>query len=283
MDNENAVGSETAENVDQQLEQMRQEEIAQPEKTEQTSEGDGSQPEKTPDQRVVPLAALHEERQARKAMKQELEAMRQESARNMQVFEQRLQQMLNPPKAVPTLQDDPIASFDHRINQVAETNQQLLRQMQAERQERNNMDQIKSLANHVTSQEAQFVQRNPDYEEAVSHLKGLRVRELVTLGASEEQAVAREAQERMQAALVWAHNGQNPAEVAYNLAKVRGFQGKPSAGQKIESQQRGIASSRTLGSGGSVSNALTAEALLKMSDEDFDKLSSADWKKAMGG
>lgn len=286
MDQETAAGGDTTDNVDQQLEQMRQEETHEPEVVSESADtaGDaGNEPQKTQEQKQVPLAALHEERARRKEMQQRLDQMEMARQRDMQVLNERLQQLINPAKQLPPVQEDPIGNFDARLSEVTQTNQQLLQTIQQERQQRAQVEHIQTLAQGLKAREEQFVAQNPDYQSAIDHMTSMRVRELQAMGASEEQAVNREYQERAQAALTWANNGMNPAEVAYNLAKARGFQPKPTASQKIETQQRGMAASRSLGSGGGVSNALTAESILKMTDAEFDKLTTADFKKAMGG
>lgn len=283
MDNEIATGGDTAENVDAQLEQMRQEEANTPEVTNEAPEAPEQTQERAPEQKQVPLAALHEERQARRQLKQELEQLRQERAADMQRFEQRLQQLVNPPKPPPARDEDPVGYMDERLNQVTQTNQQLLQTIQQERQERQAVQQLQQLAGSVQEREKQFIAQTPDYYDAVKHLARSRVEELMVFGATEEQAIEQEANERLQFAFTQLQNGRNPAELAYNLAKKRGYTGQASVTDKIQTQQRGMAGSRSLGSGGGVSNGLSAEALLKMSDEEFDKLSPAQWKKAWGG
>jgi hypothetical protein len=107
-----------------------------------------------------------------------------------------------------------------------------------------------------------------------------------------EAIAERVGQEQAQAALQWAQQGMNPAEVAYALAKARGYQPKgqttqqpqQTAEEKIAAQQRGTSAARGLGSGGGATRGkLTAQALASMSDEDFAKLTDAEFKQAMGG
>jgi hypothetical protein len=202
----------------------------------------------------------------------------------MQRLEARLQALQAPPQAIPDVSVDPVANFDRRIGDLTAQNQQVLQNMQAAQARQEQQAQIHRLTNAVQMQEAQFVQTAPDYNEAVNHLREVRKQELIAFGYDEDQAAQEAQNELVRTAFQLAAQGKNPAQVAYNLAKVRGYVVKTQSGpQKIESQQRVGAASRTLGGGGAVSNKLTAEALLNMDDAEFEALSKSQWRTAMGG
>jgi hypothetical protein len=111
----------------------------------------------------------------------------------------------------------------------------------------------------------------------------------MALGHDEDQAKEIAQNEIDQAAMQWAHQGRNPAQIAYEFAKARGYtpkaqQQQQSASEKIAAQQKGTAAARSLGGGGAPNaGKLTAEALANMSDEDFSKLTDAQFSQAMGG
>lgn len=258
------------------------------------AEKQSPEPEKQPEQqeepgkkeeKVVPLAALHEERQRRKELQQRIEAAEAQRQRDMQILEQRLQALQSPPQPLPSVDDNPVANFDRRIGQLSEQQEQVLRTMQESQARQEQQQQIQRLASVVQTNEAQFVKSAPDYTDAVNHLREVRKQELMVLtGADEMQAAEMVQNELMQTAFKLAAAGKNPAEVAYNLAKARGYVVKTQTGaQKIEAQQKVGAASRSLGTGGAVNNRLTAEALLSMDDAEFEALSKSEWRKAMGG
>ena len=60
-----------------------------------------------------------------------------------------------------------------------------------------------------------------------------------------------------------ASQGKNPAQIAYQLAKVRGYTpaNAVTAEQKMAIQQKGAQASRSLGGGGSKAAGLSAQAL----------------------
>ncbi len=250
-----------------------------PEKQESTEDEPAKKEEK-----VVPLAALHEERQRRKEFQQRFEAAEAQRMQDMQRLEQRLQALQAPPQPLPDVATDPVANFDRRIGELTAQQQQVLQNMQASQARQEQQAQIQRLTSTVQTQEAQFAQSAPDYNEAVNHLREVRKQELIAFGYDEDQAATEAQNELVRTAFQLAAQGKNPAQVAYNLAKVRGYVVKTQTGvQKIEAHQKVSAASRSLGGGGAVRNNLTAEALLSMDDAEFDALSKSDWRKAMGG
>lgn len=292
MSTENSGGSaeNTATESEVTLESMEQAEIAE-QQTEQSESSEKTEPvaeEKTlvKEEKVVPYGALHEERMERQRLARELKQEREQTAQTMARMNQRLEQLANPPKQIPGVDVDPVANFDHRLNEVSQNQRQILEVQQQRDQQAAQHAAVQRLAGAVVSSVQSFAKDKPDYQEAINFLDDFRVRELQVFGVPEDQARQQAVQERDTAALQWAHGGQNAAELAYSFAKARGFQGKAvqSPAQKIEAQQKGQLAARSLGGGGAVTaGKLTAEAIANMSNEEFEKLSASDWKKAMGG
>ena len=278
-------GAPESGDIDNQLTQMREAETGQVQ--EAKAEDAKTEPEqgevKVKEEKVVPLAALHEERNALKQLQQEIARQRE----MMEKVNQRLEVLMNPKQPEPD-RSDPVQYLDHKIGQVSEQTRQLLEQQQRVQAEQQQQQYFGQLAQRINTSEAAFAQETPDYVEAVKYLDTARVRELMVFGIPQEQAAMQAAQERVQAALQWAHSGQNPAQIAYEFAKARGYAPKTaqvqvSAQDKIAAQQKGVAAAKSLGSGGATTGKLTAEALANMSDEEFAALSDAQFRKAMGG
>lgn len=288
----NAESAESSE-VDSQLAEMHSAEGA------ETTEGaagqdtvEGAGEEKPEVRKVVPLAALHEERKARQELQRQIAERDRAHAEQMARINQRLEQMANPQQrqAIPDKIEQPVDYLDHRLNDIAAQQQAILQDRQAEHQQRQQAAYVEQLQHRIVGAESVFFKETPDYGDAIKFLDESRVRELQVFGADEGQARQQAIQERIQAALKWAHEGRNPAELAYGFAKARGYQGKAaqqaqqSPADKIAAQQRGTAAARSLGGGGGVTaGKLTAEALANMSDEDFAKVSEAQFRQVMGG
>jgi hypothetical protein len=241
---------------------------------------------------VVPLAALHEERARRKELAASIEQMRTEQARRDAILEQRFAKLaeLREQAQMPSFEENPAEHLRHGQQQLQQTVQQIAEANRVQNEQRQQMAYVQQLAGVVQQRVAQFAQAAPDYFDAVSFLQKQRAAELEADGADPSIAEQQAQRELDALALDRTQRGQNPAEVAYKLAKARGFTPKPaqpqqpSAAEKLQTQQKGVAASRTLGSGGAAQNKLSLEALASMSDDDFAEATKGNnWQKLFGG
>ena len=255
---------------------------------EPTAQADEPQEPQQPDSRTVPLAALHEERQRRKELAAEVQRIREEQARRDALIEQRLAAITEARQQAqtPSFDENPAEHLRYGQQQLQQTVQQIAEANRQAEQQRQQAAVVQQLAGLVQQHEAVFVQSAPDYNDAVTYLRNQRAAELMADGADEVQAAQIAHRELVNLALQRAHQGQNPAEAAYKIAKARGYSPKPTtptAAEKLQTQQRGVAASKTLGSGGPASNKITAEALASMSDDEFAELTKGNnWQKIMG-
>jgi hypothetical protein len=220
--------------------------------------------------RTIPLAVLLEEREKRQTLE-----------RNQAVLADRLdrltraQQDLAKPRE-PAAEPDPITRLQQTERYIAD--QQRAAEQHAQTQ------QIYSIA---AQHENQFTATTPDYREAVTYLAEQRGRELELQGMTDPM----ERQQHLQRDwLALAYNaattGRNTAEIAYQLAKARGWAPRPPAvangatngaapaqiaEQRATTLQRGAAAAQSLsGMGGSPARAgTTLENLLQMSEKEF--------------
>lgn len=240
------------------------------------------------DSRVVPLAALHEERSKRRELAAQVEAERRTREEMERRFEARLQAIARsatPQKQVPSLEENPVGHLSHKLDVMQSQQQALMQQSQAEREAAQLAEYESALAAKVQHEERVFAATHPDYVDAVKHLHAVRLRELNALGVDDAQAEMQSARELRELAYVTSAKGQSPAEIAYKFAQARGYVGKqPDAAQRIQTAQRGAAAATSLGNGASTgSGAMGARELLAMSDEEFAKATSGDkWRKLMG-
>lgn len=214
-----------------------------PETEAESDQGEGK------DDRKVPLAALHEEREKRKALQQEL----QKHTQKLDDFEKRwatLQERLadgkeDKPKE-PSFEDAPLDHLKMRTDQFAEfqRRQSEMQQMAAAQAQ---------IAQQVGGYEAQFKQANPDYFDAVAHAKAARVQDHMLYGITEDRARQIVDQEAARLAMVAMQQGKDPASAFYDYAKSRGYQkAAPAAasGASVTDINKIREQTKSLGAGG---------------------------------
>lgn len=229
-----------------------------------------ARPEPSPGDRTIPLAALLEEREKRQKLERDHAVLADRLERIS-----RAQQDLARPRE-PAVEPDPI------------TRLQTLEQREAERlraaEEHAQTQQIYSIA---AQHENQFTATTPDYREAVTYLAEQRGRELELQGMTNPMQRQQQLQQDwLSLAYNAATTGRNTAEIAYQLAKARGWAPKPAAlanggsnghapaqiaEQRATTLQRGAAASQSLSAaGGAPARAgTTLENLLQMSEKEF--------------
>jgi hypothetical protein len=277
--------SQASGDIDAQLAEMHSAETQTEETQTETRTEEGCEAEKPEVKKVVPLAALHEERRERQRLQRQIEENQRAHAEAMQRINQRLEALV-PKQQLPDREQQPVEYLDHRLNELTATQRQILERDQQREQAAQQQAALQQVASVVMETAAAFRESTPDFPEALKHLNETRTRQLTVLGMAEDQARAQATKELDQAAIQWTVNGKNAAQVAYEFAKAQGYTPKAqqSAAEKITAQQKGTAAARSLGGGGAVSaGKLTAEALANMSDADFAKLTDEQFRQAMGG
>lgn len=305
-----AVAGEMTADEQAQLDQMRVDDNAAPEVEQQETQSGattdepgneqaGEQTEGNERQKFVPHAALHEERERRKAVEAQAAQDRLRAEERINMLLQRVvqappQQTQAPtpqvaPLVIPDMDKDPVGHIVGRIaqqNQAMEQQQQVLQnvvQVLAAAGQQNQQSQaVNQVQQRAMAMEREFAAATPDYVQAVAFLGEHRHRELQEAGwtdPAERQAMI--SQEAIGIASRAIQMGRNPAEVVYGLAKHRGFQPPAPAtdtaaqnnGQRLESVARGQQQNgRSLSNArGSAPPPMTAARLLEMSDADFDK------------
>lgn len=256
------------------VEEDAEDEIEEPEGDE---EGDEDEPSEKPKKQVVPIKALHKEREARKQLDQQLrqaEADRIRLEERMNALLERFQppQEQQQEERVPTFDEDPIAAM-----QAAAAKQQTLEQQLAQFQEQQRLQaEAQQIAQYTQYHEQEFLKTTPDYYDAMEHLKTGRIEELRMLGYGDEivaQVIRDEARQIITAA---AQSGRSPAEVAYAIAKQRGYMPK-SAAPVMDAKPS--TKSLSQASGSPAGAKLTAQDVLRMSSEEFERFAAKNPKK----
>jgi hypothetical protein len=260
-------------------------------------------------QRMVPHGALHEERERRK-----------EAEKRAQLLEERtnlILQRIGQPQAsaapatpapeIPDIDKDPIGNIVGTLRQQGLNQQQILgalHQMTAHAQQQ---QAIAVRRQRAVADEREFGSANPDYNDAIAHLQASRHQELKALGVrdpSERQAIIE--RDAIQIADRAFATGESPAQILYDLAKLRGYAGKAAANdtaraagewdaaknydapgaaaERIRAAQAGQEHARSLGNvRGAAPPPMTAQRLAEMTEAEFAKaLESPEGLALMG-
>ena len=255
--------------------------------TDETPKSEPAEPKEQPRQKLVPHEALHEERTRRQALARQLSEEREARVR----MEERLNmiaQANQPREQIPDVNEDPVAYFQWEQDQK----DQRIRGLEQEAYQRHQQEQHKQFQSHVLntykSSVGEAETTHPDFKDAYNFLINSRVNELKAAGYSQQQAVELTHNDEFNIVANAVQNGQNPAVVAYQVAKARGYAPKapkPNGADKLDNIAKGQAESKSLSgaSGGGVGDA-SIDSLLGMSDDDFMKaVKSGAFKKAAGG
>jgi hypothetical protein len=229
--------------------------------------------------KMVPLEALHAERARVREMAQRMQTL---TARTNMLLTQRGDQGQQQDQQMPSLADDP-AGYIQALEARLERFEQGWQQDQQTRQ----------LDSSLENDESIFALQKPDYHKASDYYVNSRARELLQFYPPEQaqEMLLKEAREIAKQS--WAR-GLSAAETIYNLSLARGYnpntpnregnqgqqgqqgqgqqRGGPSAQDIVNGVRNGQQASRSLsgGAGGGRTAELNADALLNMSDEEFE-------------
>ena len=246
-----------------------------------------AQPDERP--RIVPHAALHEERELRKAAEARNQLLEERTGQVLQALVENSRAAAQPePPAGPILPEippyerDPNAHILARLahqNHAQQGTQQLLEQIATRLNQRHAVEQDAAQAQIENARfieaERRFASTTPDYPDAVRFLQGVRHAQLEAIGMRDQTmrdaTLLTDARQIYQAATT---TGVDPAAATYAIAKTMGYQpgAKPSgAAARIAStasgqRQNGAGLSGVRGSGPAP---LTVQRLLEMSEADF--------------
>lgn len=249
--------------------------------------------------RFVRYGALRESRakeaeakKERDDAKRERDALQAQFASEMSKAQERLAELAKgrqQPQAqpqevtIPDINTDPIGHFQAKLaSQDARlAEERKWREDQTAQQQ--NHGQREQLKTEVERLEREYVAKQPDYYEAQKHLVEAWKAEARAAGYDESGAVAARTIETIQIA---ARTNKNPAEIAYALAKVRGYAGpqapKPQPDLAAIARGQEAARSPSAIAGTPQSGTPSIQALLDMSDEDFAAATDGNkWRKIM--
>jgi hypothetical protein len=243
--------------------------------------------------------ALRQKAEAAERAKQELEAryasdMAKLNERLAIIAQQNAQRDLPKAPEIPDINSDPIGHFQAKQAELERKLQEAESWRKQTQQVTQQQEVLQKIGTEVSRLEQEFAKSTPDYHQAQQHLFASWAQEAQALGASPEEAIRFWSMQIVQRA---GQQNKNPAQVAYELAKQRGYLGaqpKPQAptqtpqGPNLDTIQRGLAASKSTSAApgkAAPSGTPTIEALLQMDDEEFAKnygsRDAAKWQSDM--
>jgi len=253
------------------------------------SEAEGGKGDQQKPEKLVSLAALHEERSRRKEIDRQNRVLQQQVAELRGKFSVIERLNAPAPQPEPTVEND-MAGV---VRNTSEAVTQLQKQMEARDTQERTARQQYALVDAYRNDAAQFEARTPDFKAAYNHLLQSRAQELTALGYDNPQALheALLADEFAVAQSALATR-RSPAEVIYQLARQRGYGAGASlrgnAAARLDTIERGQHANKSLSNAGGSSGdgEIRAEALLKMPMDEFEAWCAknpARAKRIMGG
>ena len=229
----------------------------------------------------VPLAELLEERGRRKEAQSRMEEME----RRFQEFQARAadyirqQAQSQPPQPEVKYEEDPIEYLRQQQAAVAQNLEMMRAQQEALVQRQQAERQWTTMRESVGQAEQAFAQKQPDYWDAVKHLRDTRYQQLVAQGATEQQAAMVIQQDAIAVSNEAGRLGLSPAEYAYRIAIGSGY--APKAQRMAKAAVAAEEAPKSLGgaSGKADASAPSLSDISRMTDKEFDKV----FAKLMGG
>jgi Holliday junction resolvasome RuvABC DNA-binding subunit len=241
-------------------------------------------------QKVVPLAALHEERARVKELREKQRMMEERFTQLQHVVSQRLtpQEQKQPEIQVPDVNADPVGHFRAENERLRQQLEQIGRPVQEIQQRMAQQEQYQRLQMHVNGQISEFAKEKADVNEAIQHARMADFQALRALGYDEATAGQIITQQYDQMVVGLVQQGRNVGEALYAFAQSKGYaprQAQPNAQDKLQATAKVAGAARSLGSGGGVGNKLSLSSLAEMPADEFAKTigDESAWRKLWGG
>ena len=235
--------------------------------------------------KVVPLRALSESRRVVREMREQLAGETSKHAAQIAELTAKLEALANPPAKEPSFDDNPAENLRQRQERL-ENEQKVWREKQdvqardaaAEVEHRRILNYIGA---EVDKAEASYIEKNPDYHEAVAYLREVSAKNLRAQGLTDPARIQQITHEQ---ALNMAANaiekGLNPADVAYAFAKNYGYRQKIDATKQIKAMAEAQGRTQTMGNA-KPDTGFSIAALAAMSSQELDDIDLDDktWNK----
>jgi len=202
---------------------------------------------------------------------------------------ERLQQTQQTPE--PKFDEDPLGALAYKQEQHERVLQQQIAMEQQRMQQTEMQNKMQHFVAQYTNDAQAFAKETPDFMEAYQYLVSNRIAELKSLGYNDAQANQLLQEDEMALAAKAYQDGVNPAERIYNTAKFRGYNKAPTVQvqdnskklQEFAKAKESAVSLSNTSAAKSGSSGITMEAIAAMDEDEFNNLTPAQWKKALGG
>lgn len=213
---------------------------------------------------TVPLAKYLEDKNSLKKQLEDRDITIKQFQEKLAALEAKLPKPEAPKE--PDFVEDPKGYVDHQqkklLDAIAEANRKVetegkeAKETAAKAQE---AVQVQQFFQSLSAHEQRFVQANPDYHDALNHLRTQRANQLRTFDPDiTDQQIAQHIQaEERNLAIQLYRQGKDPVQVAYQLAKAAGHQPKQEQKPEVkpdvklpEPTSRRLPADQTLGAGG---------------------------------
>lgn len=209
---------------------------------------------------TVPHAALHEARETNKQLKAriaELEAVprltAEDAALLRELREQRAQQPAKKQdeEQEPDFLQDPKGHVDGKFKTVLKKLDEVSKENKETKDQLAQQERLRAIMDTAGSQVTEFVEKTPDYAQAIEHVRNMRrgQLEMIYPQATPEQVAMLVSREEIALAGQVVTGGKNFAEFAYEYAKRMGYQ-PPKPPDPTPAKKVDASAVRTLGSGG---------------------------------
>lgn len=274
---ENAILAEGDDDLGEEAEKVEPETSADDVAETATAKPADAKPHPTEDPRGL-RAALQESRQREKdarASMARMEALFQKSMERPQPQQQQAPAKTTP--EIPAYDQDPLGHTKAQLDRAMATIDELKGNFQQRTQQQDEQSRTQSTLETYGRHVSTFKRQTPDYDDAFQYLMDTRDKELSFVHEDPTERTNRIQYEEGYLAAAAMRQGKNPAQVFYEMAKVRGYKGKQPAIEenKIERLTKGQQASRS-NAGGKVADGDDI-SLEKLADMDPD---SPEYDKA---
>jgi hypothetical protein len=257
------------------------EEKLEPTETVESSEpsqqaAEGEEKETPREERKVDHGALVEERERRKAAEdraREAELLNARMEERFKAWQERTRPPPRPPQRPPRADEDIFGA----VNYLQRTTETVAKELDGYKKREAATAQMQELMGYAVRAEAEYKKATPDYDNALNFLRESRKSELRTWGMETAQVEQQLILEERQLIARAAQARRNPAEMAYTLAKQRGYApGRGATRQDTADQldriERGQQQNRSMSGTGGNSRAggeITLADLVRMPEAEF--------------
>lgn len=240
-------------------------------------------------EKMVPALAVSEARAENRALKKELDQMKELVANGDKKLQKFIDSVQKQTAAAPKFEDDPAAHLKGENEQLKKDLEEIKTRLAKQDEGAKGAESVTRHAALVSSREAAFAKEHPDYFKAADFVAQMWRDEFTEAGFDEAQVPQMVFHKSLAITNQAVQKEKDPAATIYNIAKRNGFtseqkaeekdkEEKKSAGEsKLEQLQKGAEAAKTAG-GARGPDDLTLASLAQMDDDQIDALvKDGDW------